>query len=337
MSTTPREYRRPSLNDVAKEAGVSVMTASNVVNNKPIVKQGTRRRVLEAIDKLGYVPTQAGRSLRTNKQWAIGFVLIDASGRFLTDPPNAAILAGVSQRLTLAGYSLIVELGQSFELSSVSGFRRRLVDALIICSSGNAVALEKLDRATAKLGIKRIFAQTHHRSDTYSSIALADFDGGAMLADHLAARAVKSVLIVETTLAWSAFEERKRGIIEGFKVLKTGTQVATLQSISEGYEDTYAATLGYLKRSPPVDAIIGLNDHMAIAAMHAAQTLGHRIPDDIKVAGFNGADITKYVQPKLTTVYGSAFDLGLKAAEISLSTETKHERLAVTLQRGETT
>ena len=97
--------------------------------------------------------------------------------------------------------------------------------------------------------------------------------------------------------------------------------------------------LAYLDENPAPDAVIGLNDHIAIAAMSALQERGIRIPDEVKVAGFNGFDIINYVTPRLTTVRGSPFDVGAQAADIAITPDGTPVRrqLPTMLLRGETT
>ncbi|MEM6415934.1 MAG: LacI family DNA-binding transcriptional regulator [Pseudomonadota bacterium] len=331
--------KRAALSDVAAEAGVSVMTVSNVINNKEIVRSQTRERVIKAINKLGYVPTQAGRSLRTNKQWAVGFLLIDDNARYFNDPLNAEIIAGLSDRLNRAGFSLVVELGKSHSLQKINGFHRRLVDALVILSSGDAANIAKLEKATANLDVPRVFIQAAPVSKSVSTINLSDYESAMLIADHLAARGVTSALVIDTKLQWHAFSERKRGLKKGFAAISKEIQMSTIKSTSEGYEDTREALELYLDKNPTPDAVVGLNDYMAIAAMQCLQERGLRIPQDIKITGFNSAELINYVTPRLTTVHGSPFDVGAAAAEAAINPEQKivNHRLPVALVRGDTT
>ncbi len=333
---------RSSLKDVAVFAKVSVMTVSNVINEKRNVRPQTRDRVLRAIEVLGYVPTQAGRSLRTNKQWAIGFLLVDDSGRFLTDPLIAEILAGVSATLTNARYSLVLELGRSDHLSDLSAFQRRLVDSLIVVSSGGRSAVAKVAEVTASLGVPLVFCQAGPLGEDVSIINRADYDGGMLLADHLAARSVRSVLVINTELEWFAFSERERGIRAGMKAARMDIKVETIKAASESFEDAQSALNSYIDSHPVPGAIVGLNDFLAIAAIRCLEERGHSIPDEVCVAGFNAADIVNFVKPRLTTIRENPIEVGIAAARRAISAidgdvAAVTEVLPVTLLRGETT
>jgi len=315
------------------------MTVSNVINKRANVAPKTREKVLRAINKLGYVPGHAGRSLRTNKNWAVGFLLIDENARYLNDPLNADVAAGLSKTLPTLGYSLIVELGRPRLLHDLNAFQRRLVDALVIASSGGPDWIAELEAATEGLEIPRVFVQTAPASSSVSVISLANYEGAMMLADHLAARDVGSVLIVDTELEWHAFSERKRGLAEGLSTSGRQVHIEIVKAASETYEDAKAALLEYLEHHAPPDAVVGLNDYLAIAAMRGLEERGFTIPGDVRIAGFNGAEIVNYVTPRITTVLGSTFDLGACAARIATGHEKHPVRrsLPVMLLRGETT
>jgi LacI family transcriptional regulator len=149
-----------------------------------------------------------------------------------------------------------------------------------------------------------------------------DRGGGRLIADHLLARRVEDYLLIVPHQGWPAIENRVAGLREALAATAPDSRVAVLVSASESYPDVQAALADHLRENPLPGAIVGANDPIAIAAMTHLLDKGVRIPDDVRVVGFNGFEAHRYVSPSLTTVLSSPYAMGEQAGRAML------ERLA---------
>ena len=130
---------RATLREVAREAGVSVMTVSNVINGKHHLMSGeTRQTVCSAIDKLGYRPHSGARSLRLSHDFSIGLLIVDPSPSFLTDAFTTHVVAGLSNYLNQRGYALLIQGIAPEAVTETPMLRHHRTDAICLMVSGDA-------------------------------------------------------------------------------------------------------------------------------------------------------------------------------------------------------
>ena len=125
-----QQQRRPTIKDVAREAGVSTVTVSRVVNDSPQVQPETRVRVERAMRELGYLPNLTARSMRTSLTHTVGFLVPD-----LTSYPNAAVAQATERRLAESGYALLLassDYRAERELRVLEVLRARRVDGIVL-------------------------------------------------------------------------------------------------------------------------------------------------------------------------------------------------------------
>jgi LacI family transcriptional regulator len=127
-----------------------------------------------------------------------------------------------------------------------------------------------------------------------------DYGGGRLIADHLLARRVSSYLVMVPRQGWPAIEYRVAGLADGL-AKDPSVAVAIIESASESFGDVQAALARYLQDHPVPGAVFGTNDAIATAALLLLLDRGCRVPEDVKVVGFNGFEIHRYSRPQLTT------------------------------------
>ncbi|MEO1658952.1 MAG: LacI family DNA-binding transcriptional regulator [Pseudomonadota bacterium] len=309
--------KRVTLKDVAEAADVSVMTVSNVLHNKANVSPQTRKKVKKEIARLGYVPAQAARSLRASKQWSIGFLIVDQTKTYMADYTVAEWTASISARLNSYGYSLLLHAGTPEDIAETTILQRFSVDGIILHVSGDETKRRQIINLVKTLGVPIVLVQasTDDVSGDCVHVQQADFDGARQIADHLAARGAREILVVITQARWAAFEERYNGLKHGVKSLRSGIKVSVLRTASESPHDVQHAVERHILKSGLPDAIAGGNDAVAAAAMKKVRDLGHSVPKDVLVTGFNGVPIAELTSPTLTTVVASGQPLGEVAVE----------------------
>jgi LacI family transcriptional regulator len=315
-----RRTRRSSavtLAEVSRDAGVSVMTVSNVVRGRTeLVRLETRQRVEESLARLNYRPNLNARSLRLSQNRSVGIVIADTDPAFLSDPFISRLVSGLSNYLSGVDYTL--------DLQGVSP--ERFESATILTKAGNAALcailcgpreLRKSHFAyLQKLGLPVVILQEVFRSRC-ANVAMVhqdDFAGGAALGRHLVQRNVRSIVFVRPTLDWCAVEQREKGL-RSFLRASSDVDVEVLRAPSEAFGDVERSTRGYLARRVP-DAIVAATDSLAGAVLAACDAHNLRVPNDIVVTGFNGFDVWRFTRPSLTTVMSPAYGMGRYAGEL---------------------
>jgi LacI family transcriptional regulator len=313
-----KRYGPVTLADVSKDAGVSVMTVSNVVSGKAkLVKLETRRRVEASIARLNYRPNLSARSLRLSESRSVGIVIADTDPAFLTDPFISRLVSGLSNYLSGLDYTLDIQgvVPERFENATI--LKKAGNDALCAILCGPRELRKSHFDYLQKLGPPLIVFQEvfQTRAANVALIQQDDHAGGVALARHLLKRKIRSIVFVRPTLDWSAVEQREKGLRSVFTKEAKTVDVKTLLTPSERFEDVERSVREQLAARIP-DAIVAATDSVAGAVLTACELHGLKVPQDIAVTGFNGFDVWRYTRPSLTTVMSPAYEMGRYAGEI---------------------
>jgi LacI family transcriptional regulator len=307
---------RATLSDVAREAGVSVMTVSNFVHAKP-VRLKTRKLVEEAIARLNYRPNLSARSLRLSEERSVGIVIADSDPAYLNDPFISRLVSGLSNYLSSLDYTLDVQgvAPERFENATILNKVGNAALCAILCGPKT---LRKehflyLNRLGQPVVVFREAFQSP--SPNVSVVGQDDASGGKQLGQHLLKKPLRSVIFVRPALSWSAVEQRERGLRSAFSNASPAVDVKTVIAASERFDDVQQVVRDHLAKRTP-DAIVAATDSMAAAALKACELAGIRVPKDLMLAGFNGFDVWRHTSPTLTTVISPAYELGRLAGEL---------------------
>lgn len=312
---------RPTLAAVASRAGVSVSTASLVFSGAGPVADGTRARVLEAAEAIGYAgPDPTARSLRRGRTGVIGVVTEDRLGEAFRDPVNLALLDGLGEELADEGYGLLVlpwTPGSGVELAAAP------MDAAILlgCSVDLESSVEQLQRRRIPL--------VAIEAPPLPGVTPIDLDNGEATrrgAELLRELGHERVALVTLPLdvgrsrapltpareaAATAFTaaERIRGARAEFP--DAGGVSAGGSTVAEGY----LAGLALLQVPPPErpTAVIAQSDLLAAGVIRAAEELGLDVPGDLSVVGFDGIRLDGITPHALTTLVQPAVEKGRAA------------------------
>ncbi len=338
-----RRSNRPSLQDVAKVAGVTAAAVSYVVNGRTDqVSAETFERVLEAIKTVRYRPQRRGLSLRLDREFAIGLVILDPDPNFLADPFTTQVAAGLSNALIDPGYSLMVTGVRT--LSGLETFLDRpvSVDALAVTVSGESALRERAYELIGDMNVPVVVLQDRAPAGMRDacSVLQDDWGGANSLTRHLIARGARDILFVAPRRPWPAIERREAGIVAA---LGSGDRFSRIECDEQDHAETLQAIENQIREQGAADAILGGNDQIAIAVLKVLAQRGLRVPADIRVAGFNNFAFRNYTTPLLTTVTSAAYEIGRRTAEVVLfrlktgNFEKIEVNLSVSLQLGQTT
>ncbi|WP_235030414.1 LacI family DNA-binding transcriptional regulator [Nonomuraea solani] len=286
------------MHDVARAAGVSQRTVSNVVNNYEFVRPETRRRVLEAMAALGYVPNAAARSLRAARTGLIALVVPDFRARFFAD------LAGVVVREAEAhGYTVLIELTGSErerELKVLGGGRNQLTDGAIMA----ALTLKpddglhrRPDYPMVLVGDQVLDPPVHHVGTPNRQAALA-------VVRYLTGLGRRRLMLLGYAPEGKVTaRQRTQGFLEGLAEAGLSAHEELLVHADWTRPGGQQAIEQHLDAGLPMpDAIFAMNDSLALGALRGLRSRGIRVPREIALVGFDDAEEARYSTPSLTTV-----------------------------------
>lgn len=314
--------KRVTIKDVAKAADVSPMTVSNVVNGKhQFVSERTRKAVEREIARLNYRVQHSARSLRVSRRRSVGLIFVDESQSFLADHFNAHVVAGLCNVLSVADHTVTVQGLRADQFNQSSIIRNLAVDGFCVVLSGSPSERSAVIDSLVHLDQPLVLIQEPIASPNRETCIVRQDDaaGGRLLADHLAARRVASVLVVVPSQIWPAIDQRISGLREGFQAAGGDVRIDVVQARTEEFDSARAAVTAYLDRHPLPDAIVGGNDRLAIAAMSILLDRGIAVPERVKITGFNGFEQRRYARPLVTTVVSAAYELGERAGQMLLT------------------
>lgn len=316
MSTKTRKKRRVTLKDVAELAGVSLQTVSNVIRkNNKFVGEETRKRVEEAVQKLGYRPHSSARGLRISEERCIGFLVVDDAPQFLSDPFITELVAGVSNFLSENNYSLEIQGMPSGEFEKASIFDRIRTDALCVLLCGTDKVRMRHLRYLEKQQQPVIIFQEYLKSDIDDSLVLRqdDYRAGRTLGTYLLEKGARRFVFVVPRLFWPAIHERLRGVKDVISPFGEDCSVDIVSTSSEIFQEAQDVLSDYLDTHKKPDVVMGSTDRIAIAALKQCEQRRWRVPQDVWVTGFNGFESSQYSSPVLTTVTSPAYEMGQQA------------------------
>ena len=288
-----------TLKDVARKAGVSIKTVSNVIHDYPHIRPATRERVERAIEALGYTPNQTARNLRSGRTGVIALAVPDLALSYFAE--LAGLVIAEAERL---GLSVQVEQTggtREREIELLRAPRLRMTDGLLFSP------LEMSQDDAAQLRVD------------YPLVLLGEriFDGPA---DHVtmrnteAARAATEFL-VERGRRRIALVGAHEGEVIGSAGLRLAGYREALEAQGIGWDESLVAPAGAWHRidglratrdliasGVDVDALFALNDPLAFGALRALEEAGRSVPGDVAVVGFDAVDESAFSIPALTTV-----------------------------------
>jgi len=304
---------RITINDVAREAGVSAMTVSRVVNNKGDVSPATRRRVQAVIERLGYRPSAIARGLATRRTGTLGLVVPDVANPFFAD-----VVRGVEHGAYAQGYSVFLgntEEDPERELSVLASLEEKRVDGLVLCSS--RLGEEELRRVVARQrGV--VLINRRLRGAGVCSVLLDDEAGGRLATEHLLRTGHRAVGLLAGPHGSHSGRLRAGGYRAALEEAGFAYRAAWVQPCLPVVEDGYVAALELLRARPELTALVCYNDLVAVGALQACAELGRAVPDDVAVVGHDDIPLAALVTPPLTTCRVPRYDLGREAVRLLL-------------------
>ncbi|TMC81750.1 MAG: LacI family transcriptional regulator [Chloroflexi bacterium] len=311
---------QPTLDQVARAAGVSRATASRVFGGNPAVSEAARRAVELAAAELGYVPNSAARSLAGGRSDSVGVVVPEPGSRLFLDPLLPRLLRGVGEELSASGLQMVLFSPQSpTDLQRLEQYLAGgHVDAVLL------LTLHESDVLPARLkarGIPTVFGGRPRGSIEVSFVDVDNHAGGRTATEHLIEQGRRVIAHISGPRGLHATDDRLHGFREA--MWKAALRSDLVEHADLGRDSGEVAMERLLASTHRIDAVFAASDEMAAGAMWALQVLGRRVPDDVAVIGFDDSPVAAATQPPMSSVRQPIEEMGREMARLVLSLASK--------------
>jgi LacI family transcriptional regulator len=308
----------PGIKDVARHAGVSVGTVSNVLNRPDLVKEPTRRRVLDSISALGFVRNDAARHLRNGSSRILGYVLLDPSNPFFAD-----VARGAEEAARAAGMALFVcssgdDPARETEYLDVL-LQQRVRGVLITPVDGQADRL----RTLPERGVPVVLLDRAAADPTgWCSVSVDDVEGGDLAVTHLIEQGHTRIGFVGGPDTFAQVSDRHRGALRaldraGLPADRLVVLDTAALTVAEGRR-AGQLLLGLPARRRP-SAVACANDLLAIGFLQQMIQQGLSVPDEMAIVGYDDIDFAAAAAVPLSSVSQPRYELGHRACELLLA------------------
>ncbi len=304
----------PGIKDVAREAGVSVGTVSNVINRPDSVSPETKERVRAVIKRLGYVRSESARQLRAGRSRIMALLVLDAGNPFF-----AGIVRGADSVAREAGLgAMVCNSAQSPEEEAryLSLFaQHRVRGVLLTPADASWTDLAELRRQ----GIPYVLVDRVGNESEVCSVSVDDTTGGALAGRHLIATGHRSIAFISGPPQLQQVRDRRAGLL--MALAEAGLPPETMVELPTEHLNVAAgrdAGARLLGLEPRPTAVFCANDLLALGLLQVLFSAGIRVPDDLAIIGYDDIEFAAAAAVPLTSVRQPAATMGRMAAELLL-------------------
>ncbi|MFD5752691.1 LacI family DNA-binding transcriptional regulator [Streptomyces sp. NPDC127033] len=304
--------RPVGIKDVAGAAGVSVGTVSNVINRPESVTEETRRRVLSAIERLGYVRSESARQLRAGRSRILAVLVLDMANPFFVD-----VATGAERSARAAGLGVMLcnsAESPAEEATYLTLFSEQQVRGVLVTPAD--LSGRNLD-AFRRHHIPFVLVDRIVPSADGCSVSVDDVSGGALAVRHLLRAGHRDIAYVSGPMRLAQCRNRREGALRAFA--EAGLPPGALRQVEAARLDVAAgrdAGARLLGMDPRPGAVFCANDLLALGVLQTLYHAGVRVPEDIALVGYDDIDFAAAAAVPLTSVRQPAVQLGADAADL---------------------
>ena len=338
-----------TLKDVARETGLTVTTVSRVLNNRGYISEETREKVYEAMKKLNYRPNEVARSLSKKSTNTIGVIV-----PHIRHPYFSELISNLENEASKRGYKMILcnsQEKENKEREYLEMCTSNRVAGIVLCSAG--VAVEEFQGSNIPL----ITIERYMENGT-ASVECDNRQGGKLAAEHLIACGCKNLLhisgVYETAMpaddrALGFIEVCEKAGVSHWEVATNTYQYNNLEYhdfleevLKENYYVDNTAENDENCGKSRIDGIFASSDLIAAQVLQVCSKLGIRVPEDIKLVGFDDVNISSLTTPQITTIHQPIKEIAELTLELLINaqdgkTVAKRSLLPVSLVKREST
>lgn len=298
-----------TIKDVAREAGVSISTVSNALNNVDVLTPQTKNHVLEVAERMNYIPDLRGKNLKSRKTEMIGFFTATVGGAYFH-----VLVEAMARECERQGYGLNIFVSNNKKVMTNNLFGGSIDGAIIF--SYNHIKEREID-ILEKQNINSVFLDREIQKEKMGSVLFDSYDSGYDAASYLINLGHRKIVYIEGGEETYDNMERKKGYLRA--LIDNGIKPNPDYIISGFYvkEGGFNAVKEFIREYPGdiPDAFLAGNDLSAIGGIEALESEGLRVPEDVSVMGFDDIQIAQYHEPSLSTVRNSIARQGVLSVQ----------------------
>jgi LacI family sucrose operon transcriptional repressor len=283
----------PTIKDVARKAGVTVTTVSRVLNNRGYISDATRKKVYEAMEELNYRPNELARSFHRNRSNIIGLIVPTVSNPFF-----ARLTSYVEMFAYEHDYKVLIcnsRLEQAKEQEYVDMLKSNRVDGIIMGSH----TLDVIEFGNPDYPVVTFDRQLYNfpfvRSDNYR--------GGELATEHLIRKGCRKLAHICSDLKLNMFgTQRYEAFIDVANRYGVETVVVETDTLGFDRQECALSVANLFKNHPDVDGIFVSSDLVAFTVIEVCNQIGRRVPDDVRLVGYDDIELSSMFHPYLTTI-----------------------------------
>ena len=306
-----------TLKDVAKEAGLAVETISRVLNNRGYISEKTKKKVYDAMQKIGYRPNIVARTLSKGRSDAIAVIV-----PHMIHPYFSQMLSEIESYAAEKQYQVFV--------NNSTGDPQKEKNVLELCENslvaGVLIFSQQVKPETLKKFNLPIITIERFIEGGTGCVLCDNYRGGQIAAEELISKGCKNLLMLGSV--WQSkmpADVREDGFMDVCR--KKGVNAKVLTSDSQEYKEMeyHESIIKALKEFPETDGVFCSSDLIAAQVLQAAAVMGKRVPEDIKIIGFDDTELAKLTTPPLTTVHQPIREMARLAIDMILNTMENKE------------
>lgn len=323
---------KPKIQDVARIAGVSTTTVSRVLNDRGYISQKTRDKVYSAMKEINYVPNDLARSLFNKRSYLIGVIVPSTNHPFFGE-----LVADIENICNEKGYKVLLcnSLHQpEKEKEYWDMLRRNQVDGVIVVTYNRGLIDEKQQLPAVAID--------HYLSENIHVVSSDNYKGGEMATKELIEAGCSKIIHINGDASLDTPANKRMYAYE-----------QVMNEENRFYKTYHVPDVAFLDQSsdvikklfhdhPDVDGIFASDDLLAIHILQYAESQGYRIPDDLKVIGYDGSGLIRSIYPSLTTIIQPVYEIACSSVNTLIEevegkkTETQEQVFPISLWRGTT-
>ncbi|WP_281615576.1 LacI family DNA-binding transcriptional regulator [Flammeovirga sp. SubArs3] len=303
-----------TMQDIANQLGISKSTVSRALKNHPDISQETKDAVNKLAEEMDYQPNSLALSLRHKKSFVLGIIVPEIVHDFF-----ANVISGVQSVAYEEGYNVMICISNESpeqEKVDVKAMYSSRVDGLLISLTKETKDLASLQSIINK-GVPTVMFDRVAEELEVSKVITDDFQGAFMATEHLINQGCKKIVHLSGPNNLAISKLRLKGYMAALEKNNIAVDESLIVPCPKGdLDEGKEVTKGILKSGLDFDAIFANNDVSAIGAMNALKEEGKKIPEDVSVVGFGDWRLSQLLDPPLSSIEQSGFDIGLQAAKL---------------------
>ncbi len=301
-----------TLKDVAKEAGLAVETVSRVLNNRGYISEKTKKKVYDAMQKIGYRPNIVARTLSKGRSDAIAVIM-----PHMVHPYFSQMLSEIEQYAAEKQYQVFI--------NNSTGDPQKETSVLELCENslvaGVLIFSQQVKPETLKKFDLPIITIERFIEGGTGCVLCDNYKGGQLAAEELIRKGCKNLLMLGSV--WQSkmpADVREDGFMDVCR--KSGVNARVLTSDSKEYKEMeyHESIIKALNEYPETDGVFCSSDLIAAQVIQVAAMLGRRVPDDLRIIGFDDTELALLTTPRLTTIHQPIREMARMAVDMILDT-----------------